>query len=141
MAVAKKRTRKTLTATQRITRERAIIHDLKGGDLSYRQIAAKHKVSLPTVNAKARKAGIRRRGVALSKTRIARTTMTAPQRRRTIHKGRRLMQPRQAQRTTVGVGRTAGFNEQFRSLVMQYYPSMPLARFERLRMMVRRAMS
>jgi DNA-binding CsgD family transcriptional regulator len=42
------------------TRERAIIEDIKGGVLSYREIAQKHGVSLPTVNNKARKAGISR---------------------------------------------------------------------------------
>jgi hypothetical protein len=52
--------RKTLTKAQRMAREKAIIKDLKAGLLSYRKIALKHKVSLPTVNSKARKAGITR---------------------------------------------------------------------------------
>ncbi len=66
--------RKLLTRAERLARERAIIQDLRAGLLSYRKIAAKHKVSLPTVNAKARKAGIRRsrRGPAalMAKTRV-----------------------------------------------------------------------
>jgi DNA-binding CsgD family transcriptional regulator len=41
-------------------REQAIIDDIRAGEMSYRQIAAKHGVSLPTVNNKARKAGISR---------------------------------------------------------------------------------
>lgn len=52
--------RKMLTRAQRLAREKAIIKDLKAGLLSYRKIALKHKVSLPTVNSKARKAGITR---------------------------------------------------------------------------------
>ncbi len=52
--------KKMLTRAQRLARERAIIKDLKTGLLSYRKIALKHKVSLPTVNSKARKAGITR---------------------------------------------------------------------------------
>jgi hypothetical protein len=52
--------RRMLTKAQRMAREKAIIKDLKAGQLSYRRIALKHKVSLPTVNSKARKAGITR---------------------------------------------------------------------------------
>jgi hypothetical protein len=82
--------KKILTKAQRLTRERAIIKDLRAGKLSYRKIAAKHKVSLPTVNAKARKAGIRRSrsgpaGLRKATTR-PRTTMKA---RRTTTKARR----------------------------------------------------
>jgi hypothetical protein len=65
-AGGKKRPR--LTKAQLLKREKAIIADIKAGALSYRQIAAKHKVSLPTVNNKARKAGIsrgRRKGAKL----------------------------------------------------------------------------
>ena len=52
--------KKVLTPAARKAREKAIIADLKAGKLSYREIAAKHGVSLPTVNSKARKAGITR---------------------------------------------------------------------------------
>ena len=51
MAPVKKRiVKRTLTKTQRAAREKRIIADLRAGKLSYRKIAAKHKVSLPTVN-------------------------------------------------------------------------------------------
>ncbi len=49
-----------LTPAEMVKREKAIIADIKAGVLSYREIAAKHGVSLPTVNNKARKAGISR---------------------------------------------------------------------------------
>jgi hypothetical protein len=49
-----------LSKADLLKREKAIIADIKAGVLSYRQIAAKHHVSLPTVNNKARKAGISR---------------------------------------------------------------------------------
>jgi DNA-binding CsgD family transcriptional regulator len=49
-----------LSAEQMISREKAIIEDIKAGILSYREIALKQGVSLPTVNNKARKAGISR---------------------------------------------------------------------------------
>ena len=55
MAV-KKTSQKVLSKVQRVAREKAIIRDLHTGTMSYRVIAAKHHVSLPTVNAKARKA-------------------------------------------------------------------------------------
>jgi len=49
-----------LSAEEMISREKAIIEDIKAGILSYREIALKQGVSLPTVNNKARKAGISR---------------------------------------------------------------------------------
>lgn len=49
-----------LSPARLAARERAIVADIKAGKLSYRQIAKKHGVSLPTVNNKARKAGISR---------------------------------------------------------------------------------
>lgn len=49
-----------LTPEQMASRENAIIEDIKAGVLSYREIALKNGVSLPTVNNKARKAGISR---------------------------------------------------------------------------------
>jgi DNA-binding CsgD family transcriptional regulator len=58
--------RRRISKEDMAARESAIIEDIKAGVLSYRQIAAKHGVSLPTVNNKARKAGIsrgRRKGV------------------------------------------------------------------------------
>jgi hypothetical protein len=52
--------RRRISKEDMAVRESAIIEDIKAGVLSYRQIAAKHGVSLPTVNNKARKAGISR---------------------------------------------------------------------------------
>jgi DNA-binding CsgD family transcriptional regulator len=49
-----------LSAAEMASREKAIIDDIKAGVLSYREIALKQGVSLPTVNNKARKAGISR---------------------------------------------------------------------------------
>jgi DNA-binding CsgD family transcriptional regulator len=49
-----------LSPEQMAKREKAIIEDIKAGVLSYREIALKQGVSLPTVNNKARKAGISR---------------------------------------------------------------------------------
>lgn len=58
---SRKGTRKRrLSAEQMASREKAIIEDIKAGILSYREIALKQGVSLPTVNNKARKAGISR---------------------------------------------------------------------------------
>jgi hypothetical protein len=52
--------KKRLSAAEMVSREKAIIEDIKAGVLSYREIALKQGVSLPTVNNKARKAGISR---------------------------------------------------------------------------------
>jgi hypothetical protein len=60
MREAKGKAKKKFTRAELLKREKAIIADIKAGLLSYRQIAAKHSVSLPTVNNKARKAGISR---------------------------------------------------------------------------------
>jgi transposase len=143
MAVARKKTRKIMTKAQRLVREKAIIRDLRGGDLSYRQIAARHKVSLPTVNAKARKAGIRRRGRPTMKARPKHVMATPTKRiQRRTRRVRRTMPARTMRRMAMAIGRpTANFNEQFRNLVMHYYPNMPLARFERLTSMIKRAIS
>ena len=154
----KKTTRKrTLTPTQRLAREQRIIKDLKVGKLSYRKIAAKHKVSLPTVNAKARKAGISRsrRGPAaklkttrpVAKTTRARTsyakrsTVKAKATRKTT--ARRKTSTRVVARTAVrrSAPKTAKFNEQLRWLVMDYYPNMPLKKFEKLTKTISKAIS
>lgn len=52
--------RQRISKEEMAVREEAIIEDIRAGEMSYRQIAAKHGVSLPTVNNKARKAGISR---------------------------------------------------------------------------------
>jgi len=90
-------TKRILTKAQRLVREKAIIRDLRGAKLSYRKIAEKHKVSLPTVNAKARKAGITRsrRGPAAlartARTRARTTTRTraTTTRTRTVARAKR----------------------------------------------------
>ncbi|MCK4414446.1 MAG: hypothetical protein KAY32_12975 [Candidatus Eisenbacteria sp.] len=154
MAVTRKKTtRKVMTKAQRLVREKAIIRDLRSNKLSYRKIAAKHRVSLPTVNAKARKAGISRRGatkVAASARRpratttarvraTARRTTRTPARRTTT---RRTTTKRATPRTTIRTSRSREyFNEQFRSLIMNYYPNMPLRKFERLNTLVKKAIS
>jgi len=79
MMTRKKRGRRVaiLSKAQMLARVKAIIADIRAGVLSYRDIAAKHGVSLPTVNNKARKAGIsrgRRKG--------AKILVPAPRRRR-----------------------------------------------------------
>jgi hypothetical protein len=66
-----------LTPEQMASREKAIIADIKAGVLSYREIALKNGVSLPTVNNKARKAGIsrgRRKGAKIVVAAIRRRT-------------------------------------------------------------------
>jgi DNA-binding CsgD family transcriptional regulator len=138
MAV-KKTTRKVLSQAQRITREKAIIHDLRAGSLSYRKIAAKHHVSLPTVNAKARKAGIRRRPTG--RRAIAAQAPARLVARRAVRTATRKARTRTTRRAYPGSGAATRFNENFRKLVMSYYPSMPLAKFERLTRMIRQAVT
>ena len=70
-------TRRRISKEEMAQRESAIISDIKAGILSYREIAHKHSVSLPTVNNKARKAGIsrgRRKGARIIVRRPARRT-------------------------------------------------------------------
>jgi hypothetical protein len=137
MAAARKKMR-ILTKAQRLVRERAIIHDLRAGEMSYRSIAIRHGVSLPTVNAKARKAGIHRRPgkrvmakaarrpklVAKTKRTVARKVTRRVRRRRTVTRARKM---------TRAASRPQGrFQEQFRALIMSYYPNISLAKFDRL---------
>lgn len=162
MPAARKRV--TLTPARRLAREKAIIKDLKTGKLSYRQIAAKHKVSLPTVNAKARKAGISRARVkktstvarkpktAARKTRMTtrktRTTTrrtTSATRRPTARKKvahRKVTRKTTRTRTTTArtIARAEHFTNQFRELVMSYYPNMPLRTYERLHRTISKAL-
>lgn len=120
-----------LDRAARKTREAAIIADIKAGQLSYRMIAHKHGVSLPTVNAKARKAGIRRpRG-----RRPAAATAVAP----IIARARpRVRRGRPAGKPAIG---SRGFQEAFRQMVLQYFPTITLAKFDRLAKLVERAVS
>ncbi len=153
MPVAKKR--KALTPAQRIAREKRIIADLKAGKLSYRRIAAKHSVSLPTVNSKARKAGISRsrrgpaakattRRVVRKATARARTTTRAKARTKTTRKAATTTASARkvTRKTTRKPARTVArrtvarsverFQTGFRELVMAHYPNMSLRNFEKL---------
>ena len=147
--------RVTLTPARRLAREKAIIKDLKGGKLSYRMIAAKHKVSLPTVNAKARKAGITRSRVkktttvarkpktAARKTRMTTRRATATTKKPTARKKvtRKVVRKRTTTRTTAWSGaRVEKFTNQFRELVMSYYPNMSLRAYERLHKTISKAL-
>jgi len=134
-------TKKPLTKAQRIKRENAIIKDLRSAKLSYRQIALKHKVSLPTVNAKARKAGITRtrRGVATTKRVVKKKTATMRTRKATARKKvtRKVAKKKVVRRTTtrrVTSRATSAlkFQAQFKDLVMNYYPNMSLKAYEKL---------
>lgn len=157
MPAAKKRV--TLTPARRLAREKAIIKDLKAGKMSYRQIAAKHKVSLPTVNAKARKAGITRSRVKKTttvtrkpKTAARKTRMTARKTRTTTRRTTsatrrptaRKKVTRKTTRTRTAMPRTQArakqFTNQFRELVMSYYPNMPLRTYERLHRTIAKAL-
>jgi hypothetical protein len=150
MPVAKK----PITKAQRVAREKAIIKDLRGGKMSYRQIALKHMVSLPTVNAKARKAGITRtrRGptakpVARKKLGIAKTTMRtkkATARKKVVKKT--VARKKVARKTTTRVvsrsARSAEkFQSQFKDLVLNYYPKMSLKAYEKLNKAVVKALA
>jgi DNA-binding CsgD family transcriptional regulator len=131
-------------------REQAIIADLKAGEMSYREIAQKHGVSLPTVNAKARKAGIRRprgrRRVAAVATKAPRrrgrppksekatVTKAAPRkRRRGRPAARRAGRPgRPAARRPGRPPKAAGFMDAFRKMVLGYFPNLTLQKYDRL---------
>lgn len=96
--------RARLSKPEMAQREKAIIADIKAGELSYREIALKHGVSLPTVNNKARKAGIsrgRRKGARLVVPRPARKTGARKAARRGTKKaGRRGRRPAAAMEET-----------------------------------------
>ena len=141
-------------------REKAIIADLRAGKLSYRMIAAKHRVSLPTVNAKARKAGItrprgRRPGVVAAGAGVLRQPPRAakPRRRGGMRAIVAAAAGRPARRTR-GERRGAGarrrpravrapsasaFHEAFREMVLRYFPRISLKQFDRLARLVERA--
>ena len=142
---------------EQVKRETAIIADIKAGELSYRQIADKHSVSLPTVNNKAKKAGIsrgRRKGAKI---------IVAGPRRKAAHVGRpvarkvgrppgsgRVGRPPAAASAAMDMPRVgarrgrprsaariqAGFAEAFRQLVLAHHPNMTVSRFDKLMRMV-----
>ncbi|MEZ4652235.1 MAG: hypothetical protein R3E12_01130 [Candidatus Eisenbacteria bacterium] len=132
---ASTRTAKKLTKADRLRREKAIVGDIKAGTLSYRQIAQKYGVSLPTVNNKARKAGIsrgRRKGakILVKGPRPGRTAKRATRRTATAA-------PRAASAGTIVAG-NGSFQEAFRALVLEHYPNISLREFDRLSQAVER---
>ena len=161
MPATKKTSRKqALTPAKRLAREKAIIADLRAGKLSYRQIAAKHQVSLPTVNSKARKANITRsrRGPAAvtrktagrpagQTTARAGTTIKARAPRTTARKkAARKVNRKTTRKTTRAVARRGArsgeqFQQRFRELVMAHYPNMSLRHFDKLNKAVEKALS
>jgi len=135
-------------------REAAIIADLRAGNLSYRKIAARHKVSLPTVNAKARKAGIRRpRGRRPMVAAPVKAVTVAPRRRakaakmvapmaKVAHRPRKRGRPRRVAARAIRVPAASGaFQEAFRQMVLHYYPRLTLAQFDRLAKVIAKAVS
>ncbi len=107
----------TLSPAERQAREQAIVSDIEAGKLTYREIAAKHSVSLPTVNTKARKFGLSRR----------------PGRTPGRRDGGNRTQVARATRRVTGARAGAGFSEELQALMLRYRPDISLAQFERLR--------
>jgi hypothetical protein len=146
------RRKKTVRRVKRLDRaamkkrEAAIIRDLKAGRLSYRMIAQKHGVSLPTVNAKARKANIRRpRGRrpagATVVTMKAGVRRPRPRRKTTLRaKKTAVRRARPRTRTTRRVAtKAAPFQDAFRRVVLHYYPGITLKKFDKLAKLVTQA--
>jgi len=134
-------------------REKAIIADLKAGKLSYREIAHKHGVSLPTVNAKARKANIRRprgrRRVAVpvaakpvaprrrgrprkAKVKAVPATVAAPPKKARRPGRLRRVGRRPAVRRPGRPSKASGFMDTFRKMVMAHFPNLTLRKYDRL---------
>lgn len=135
---------RTMTPAARLKRENAIISDIKAGKLSYREIAEKHSVSLPTVNNKAKKAGIsrgRRKGatILVPGPRSKGVRRGRPAGRRKVAARRSTNRAATGRRTTMrrtSATQTAGFNEAFRELVLNHFPELSLRKFDRLSRMV-----
>ncbi len=126
-----------LTKAQRLRREERIIKDIKAGKLSYRLIAEKHSVSLPTVNNKARKAGVsrgRRKGATVVVAGPGRATRKAVT--RTVRKSRVTKATRAPRRAA-----KAGFGDAFRELVLQHHPTISLKQFDRLSQLIEKEIS
>ena len=147
----KPRSKKPMSGADRDAREQAIVVDLKAGALSYRQIAEKHGVSLPTVNNKARKFGIsrgRRPGAKIlvpairrpSKKKTAKRPVGRP--RKAVGRPRgKVGRPRKDAATTRPSRSGAGFDDAFRSLLLEYYPNISLKQFEKLNEVMSRELS
>ncbi len=151
---AKRGRKRRLSREEMASREKAIIEDIKQGELSYREIALKHDVSLPTVNNKARKAGIsrgRRKGARIRVVGPARKSAARAARRPGRPRGRAAAGaavapvrrgPRKAARR--GPGRPPGrprasagnFMEELRKLVLRHNPNISLVQFEELSRLV-----
>lgn len=136
--MARKRTKTGKMRKPRISkadmasRESAIIEAIKAGALSYRQIAEKFNVSLPTVNNKARKFGIsrgRRKGAKLI---VAGPRRGAKRRGRPARVAVSSAIMGAARRGRPPKTRGAGFSEAFRQLVLHHYPNITLAKFDQL---------
>ncbi|MCB9465423.1 MAG: hypothetical protein H6682_17180 [Candidatus Eisenbacteria bacterium] len=152
-ATKKKRSKprtKVLSAAAREAREKAIVADLKSGELSYRQIAQKHGVSLPTVNNKARKFGIsrgRRPGAKILVPAIRRSSKkTGKTASRTVRKavkkaGRPGRKPGRPRKTVSASVNGAGFASAFRTLLLEYYPNISLKQFEKLNEVMERELA
>ena len=152
MPAAKKkvvrRRRVVLDRVQLKQRENAIIADLKAGVLSYRKIAEKWKVSLPTVNAKARKAGIRRprgrrpMGVTAVPVKIGRPLSTAKKRGRPQQTSlpvtavakpvRRRGRVRRAAKARAATMKQPKFMDAFRELLLHHFPAIAYVKVHRL---------
>lgn len=145
MATARKKARakKAAGPADREAREKAIVAELKSGELSYRQIAAKYGVSLPTVNNKARKYGIsrgRRKGAKIFVKAIRRSKKAAALPRRATNlaaPARKPGRPRKKAGRPRAAASSAGpargsFTAALRELVLQHYPNITLRQFDRL---------
>ncbi len=144
-----------------LKREKAIIADIRAGKLSYREIAHKHGVSLPTVNNKARKAGIsrgRRKGARIvvagparkkAVRKVARKAKKAVRKvaRKAVRKPvaaaapvARLSRPRKvARKRSKRVVRQAShstFCADLRELLLKYNPNISLRRYEKIAKLV-----
>jgi DNA-binding CsgD family transcriptional regulator len=152
MPAAKKvvrRRRAVLDRAQLKQREIGIIADLKAGALSYRKIADKWKVSLPTVNAKARKANIHRprgrrpMGVTVVPVKIGRPAATPKRRGRPPKKAPATLAPvakaakvrrrgRKVARRRAAVVSRPKFMDAFRELLLHHYPAIAYVKVHRL---------
>jgi hypothetical protein len=147
----KRRSKKVISGVDREVREKAIVVDLKAGDLSYRQIAQKHGVSLPTVNNKARKFGIsrgRRPGAKILVPAIRRSSKKTAARavragaKRPVGRPRKKVgRPRKAMTAARPTRSAAGFGDALRELLLQYYPDISLRQFENLNEIVNRELA
>ncbi len=143
--------RAVLDRAQLKQREIGIIADLKAGALSYRKIADKWKVSLPTVNAKARKANIHRprgrrpMGVKVVPVRIGRPTPTAKKVGRPAKKIAATIAPiakvklarlrkrgRRVAKARFAIAKRPKFMDAFRELLLHHYPAIAYVKVHRL---------